>query len=670
MQITDFSFIDNELHSFLTDFVFSVRMLTQADACCLHITNNVLNVVYVCGDLPGSAPQLSISTKQRTHINCLLSFYNCRRTDVYLQFHLKSELEILRKLVEAKLQLFFRQKWQERTFFFEYKQENGSSLKKICEVLREYINNFIDIELIGVSYIHAEEEEYCAAEEQYEDTIRYFAKTAFLNLKKQRTGWLRKKYSDYYLFARKVPQQSLCFLFKGEPHPIYLTAISFMLNELLMLFNSIKWAETKKGVVENLIRSFISSLEAKDVYTKGHSEAVAFYSLEIGKALKLSSTELQKLHTAALLHDIGKVGIPDYILFKPAKLSKTEYEIFKLHTIIGSEIISKIQGLAELAPIIRHHHEKWDGTGYPDRIKEEEIPFFSRIIAIADAYDVMLSKRVYKKPKTKKEALIELERCAGTQFDPGIIKRCLNCLKNCPIYQPTNQSFIPQTIEKARKGYYYRDILTGAKNIRAFTQEVKEAKGIHQFIFFDIKRSHFFDITEGFVKENEVLSCFFELLCEYFTPDSIYRIGGNEFIVVSKKLLSKEKVVNLLNKIEEKLGFKVNFDIKLCRPEKDDVKDIIKDFRLRKYYLSILNNYFELLQSLYNQVGVFDLNLKLIKAKGLDEDRIKKVVLQKEKLKPLSYKQEVIGYAYIEKKEVNFEEDKKEPREGFSEGKL
>jgi len=250
-----------------------------------------------------------------------------------LQFHLKSELEILRKLIEAKLQLFFRQKWQEKAFFFEYEQEDGRSLKEICEVLREYINKFVDIELIGVSYIHAGKEEYCTAEKRYEDAIRYFAKTTFLTLKEQKTGWLRKKYSDYYLFARKVPQQSLCFLFKGEPHPIYLTAISFMLNELLMLFNSIKWAETKKGVVENLIRSFISSLEAKDVYTKGHSEAVAFYSLEIGKALKLSSTELQKLHTAALLHDIGKMGIPDYILFKPAKLSKTEYEIFKLHTI-------------------------------------------------------------------------------------------------------------------------------------------------------------------------------------------------------------------------------------------------------------------------------------------------------------------------------------------------
>jgi hypothetical protein len=137
MQITDFSFIDNELHGFLTDFVFSVRMLTQADACRLHITNNVLNVVYVCGSLPGSTPQLTVSTKQRTHINCLLSLYNPCRTDTYLQFHLKSELEILRKLIEAKLQLFFRQKWQEKAFFFAYEQENGMSLKEVCEILKK-----------------------------------------------------------------------------------------------------------------------------------------------------------------------------------------------------------------------------------------------------------------------------------------------------------------------------------------------------------------------------------------------------------------------------------------------------------------------------------------------------------------------------------------------------
>lgn len=654
MQITNFSSIDTELHSFLIDFVFSVQMLTQADTCRLHITDGILNIVYTYGNSPKITPQLTISTKQNPHINCLLSLFNPRKTDIYLQFHLRTELEILRQLIEAKLQLFFRERWQEKTFFFEYKIKEKKSLREIYKFLRNYINQFIGIDLIGISYIYAGKEEHYAAEKKYEDAVHYFAQTAFLTLKVQKKGWLRKKYYDYYLFARKVPQQFLCFLFKGEPHPVYVTAISFMLNELLMLFSSLKWmeAETKKKVFNDLIKAFISSLEAKDVYTRGHSEAVAFYSLEIGKTLKLSSTELQKLHMAALLHDIGKVGIPDYILLKPGKLSPMEFNILKLHTIIGAEIISKIPDLKELAPIIRYHHERWDGTGYPDGLKGDKIPFLSRIITIADAYDAMLSKRVYKKAKTKEEALLELEGCAGTQFDPEIVKICLPSLRDCPIYQPTTPSFIPQTIEKARKRYYYQDFLTGAKNIKALIYELKKAKGIYQFIFVNIKNFKSLDIKD-FKKKEKTLNLLFKLLCESFPPSSIYKIGEDEFIIVLKKSLPEEKIIYILKKVETKLKLSLNFDIRFSDVEKNHIEEIIKDLKLCKYYYSILNNYFELLQNFYDQVCVFDTDLKPIKVKGLAKEKIKELALKKEQLKPLRYKEEIIGYAYIrDQKEI------------------
>ncbi len=164
------------------------------------------------------------------------------------------------------------------------------------------------------------------------------------------------------------------------------------------------------------------TVDAKEAQGSGHSERVANIAEAIGNNLGLSSDELADLRGASLLHDIGKTRISDAILNKSDRLTPLEWEIVKKHSIEGANIVSQIKKISNLAPLICHHHEWYDGTGYPDGLKGQEIPLGSRIICIADAYDTMVTPRSYGNVMSRNEALIELERCSGTQFDPDIIK--------------------------------------------------------------------------------------------------------------------------------------------------------------------------------------------------------------------------------------------------------
>ncbi len=646
MQITDFEQVDKELHNFLLDFVFSVRSLTEAQGCLLKITNNVLNVVFISGKIDNN-PSVEIATKERTHINCLLQIYKPEnKIETNLKFHLKSELEILRKLIETKLQLFFREKWQEKGFFFEY-EEDEKDFKEICESLKNYINQFIDIELIGVSYLDPEEEEIYAVEKRHRDSLYYFSKSVFSYLKNKHSEWIQKEFADYYLIGRKVPRQFLSFLFKGEPHPIYFTAINFMLNELLMLFSSIKWLNAQKKALESVIKGFISSLEAKDVYTRGHSEGVAFYSLEIGKSLGLTSEELKKLEMASLLHDIGKVGIPDCILLKPESLSEMEYNIVKLHSVIGAEIINKISDLSEFTLPVKHHHERWDGKGYPDGIKGEDIPLFARIIAIADAFDAMLSERVYRPSKSKKDALRELEVCSGTQFDPYIVKKSIKRLSETDIFSPASLYFIPKSVEEARKGYYLRDTLTGAKNLEALVSDLKGKTEVYNFLFLDIKNFYFYNIVKGYKEGNNLLIKLYQNLCYYFTEEKVYRVGADEFLIASQEPFDREELKKIIKELEEKTGIKISFYLKSIDLRDIYVRNLINEFKLEDHYNSILMHYFEVLRNFFHKVVVYDTEFNVISMCFVSKNEAEEYPYTK-KLKPLFYEEQIIGYAFVE----------------------
>ena len=178
-----------------------------------------------------------------------------------------------------------------------------------------------------------------------------------------------------------------------------------------------------KGPFYDVIKSIALALDSEDKYTRGHSMRVTLYSILLAKELGVSQTDIEKLEIASLLHDIGKVGISEEILQKPTGLTDEEYEIMKTHSENAEKIITGIKKLENIIPIVRHHHERWDGRGYPDKLQGEEIPFFARIIALADTYDAMTSTRSYRKALSHDEAIKEIKKCAGTQFDPILAEK-------------------------------------------------------------------------------------------------------------------------------------------------------------------------------------------------------------------------------------------------------
>lgn len=188
---------------------------------------------------------------------------------------------------------------------------------------------------------------------------------------------------------------------------------------------------------EKLERAYLESIEtlrftveAKDTYTRGHSDRVSSYSVLIGEKLGLPESDLKILKIGGLFHDIGKIGVPDSIIQKETKLTDDEYSEIKNHPSIGAHILSSAEIFKDIIPIVKHHHEKYDGNGYPGKLKGEEIPFLARIASVADSFDAMTSRRTYRDSLSIDTVISEFHRCRGTQFDPVITDAFLYILEN------------------------------------------------------------------------------------------------------------------------------------------------------------------------------------------------------------------------------------------------
>ncbi|MFC1645956.1 HD domain-containing phosphohydrolase [Candidatus Omnitrophota bacterium] len=179
----------------------------------------------------------------------------------------------------------------------------------------------------------------------------------------------------------------------------------------------------------NIIITLAKTLDARDHYTKKHSENVEKISVLIAKEMGLSHSDIEYIHKAALLHDIGKIGISDSILKKASSLTQGEYRIIKEHPIRSEEIISSISFLKYSTKIIRHHHERYDGKGYPDGLKGKNIELGARIINVADSYDAMISDRTYKKAFSQEKVAKEFTKCKGAQFDPEVVEAFLRIIE-------------------------------------------------------------------------------------------------------------------------------------------------------------------------------------------------------------------------------------------------
>jgi len=198
------------------------------------------------------------------------------------------------------------------------------------------------------------------------------------------------------------------------------------------------------AVVVETVTSLAFAIDAKDHYTQGHSQKVSAYAVMIAQALGLPSADVEEIRLAGLLHDIGKVGIPETILNKSGPLDAGEWEMMKTHTELGARILEPLRPMVRIREMVRHHHEFYDGSGYPRRLEGDQIPHGARVIAVADAYDTITSERTYKKARTPEDAFAELERCAANQFDPEIVRVFVETMRRAP--RPTVEAGVSVSI--------------------------------------------------------------------------------------------------------------------------------------------------------------------------------------------------------------------------------
>lgn len=325
--------------------------------------------------------------------------------------------------------------------------------------------------------------------------------------------------------------------------------------QLVELMNELEEkVEEKTAQIEKIsfatIATVASMIEARDSYTKGHSVRVSEYSAKLARKIGWSEEKIQNLKYIALLHDIGKVGIPDSVLNKPGKLSEMEYEIIKSHTVIGGDILSDVETIPGVALGAKFHHEKYDGTGYPDKLAGEEIPEIARIICICDAYDAMSSNRIYRNKLTHEQICEQFRKNSGTQFDAKLVESFMELLNDGELGLDENLSVdnlertitgestnllnqIVKNMEEESKKSDRCDFLTGLLNKKNGELEISEAikkkNGCIAFIDLDnLKKTN--DIL-GHLAGDYAIKCVGDVLLKCNGENISCRLGGDEFLL-------------------------------------------------------------------------------------------------------------------------------------------
>ncbi len=363
--------------------------------------------------------------------------------------------------------------------------------------------------------------------------------------------------------------------------------------------------EEKTNQIEQLsfeiISTIVSMIEAKDSYTKGHSIRVAEYSILIAKELGWTEDEIQNLKYIALLHDIGKIGIPDSVLNKPGKLTDIEYNIIKAHTTIGGEILKDIKTITDVDSGAKYHHERYDGKGYPCGLCGEDIPLVARIICIADAYDAMNSKRIYRDSLCKEYIRRELVDGRGTQFDPSLLDIFLTMFDEGILLQlsatagkerrMTSESTmvleqIAENVESVQEMEHNlkRNGLLSRKQAEVrIVEAMKEAPGCMALIDLDnLKRTN---DTLGHLAGDYALETVSDVFLECSENAIMTRIGGDEFLYYLPKVGREEAEAGIelilqlfqAKKEEEAYLAEISLSIGLCTSiPQDSLNDVVQ----------------------------------------------------------------------------------------------
>jgi HD-GYP domain-containing protein (c-di-GMP phosphodiesterase class II) len=256
-------------------------------------------------------------------------------------------------------------------------------------------------------------------------------------------------------------------------HPLGHNELRFMGLARRMLLHQreqLQLGERQKQTLFEMVHAFTASIDAKDPYTCGHSERVGRIAVRIAQEMRLPEKQASDLYLAGLLHDIGKIGVPDAVLRKPAGLSEAEFALIKQHPVTGDQIVTRITQFKHLSAGVRNHHERYDGQGYPDGLAGDEIPLMARILAVADSCDAMMSERPYRPGMVPKAIDDIMTRGAGSQWDPTVVKSFLHCRRE--IYSIC-QKGLGQSVRRAIEVTMNEDTAAQGSLSRSFESEAR-----------------------------------------------------------------------------------------------------------------------------------------------------------------------------------------------------
>lgn len=293
------------------------------------------------------------------------------------------------------------------------------------------------------------------------------------------------------------------------------------------------------------LHALVKMIEDRDTYTGGHSLRVAQYSKMIAKHLNLDEQKCENIYEAGILHDIGKIAIPDNILLKPGELNNLEYTLIQEHVNIGVQMLEKIPMFEVLAQYIQGHHERLDGSGYPNGLQGDAIALESQILAVSDTFDAMTTSRIYKARKSSQEALLEIENLQGIYFKKEVVQSAKEVLKDIHIDENITQ-FPTTQIEKERFSYFYKDQVMQCYNSDYLDLMLIKNNHNREYHYIYQVAIHHIDIInerKGWNEGNSYLLNIVTHLSELFQGYDIFHIFGDDFVILSKELLDIKREI-------------------------------------------------------------------------------------------------------------------------------
>jgi len=334
-----------------------------------------------------------------------------------------------------------------------------------------------------------------------------------------------------------------------------------------------KYIHTQISQYEQHVYTLVDVIEKRDSYTAGHTRRVALYADKIAYQMGYKEDIRQLLFRASMLHDIGKISTPDSILLKPGKLTRLEYKLIQEHVTASHELLTKVDIFEDIAEIVRHHHEHYNGKGYPQGLTGDKIPMLSQVMTAADAFDAMTTDRIYKGRKSVKLALDELQSLSGQQFNPEVVEASLIALEDVEIDELYNQ--LPQTdLEQERFSYFYRDKISGAFNRdylefvlsrRAEQSELRDvALGDKLFKYrcvYAIFLHNFTQYNKQFSWKNgdELLALVVKTLQEISPEALVFRLFGDDFIIMHKEHYEVPKNSKAIDDVLLNTGIEISY---------------------------------------------------------------------------------------------------------------